>query len=116
MMDEQWQKEILDSIEKYGKVEFHDIINGNIDHLISRSSGKPRIQTNAIRKARLILGKPAELDHVDNVLIKCGLCKRVITYPAWYLDTKAIVNHFHYFICFDSSSPLKPTARCYKRS
>lgn len=116
MFDSETQKEILDSITNSGSIEHNEIkVNTNISDVLSFSSGSARLQSSAIRKARLILGKPHELVSLDNKQIKCVLCKRVISYPCWYYNIRYAVNHFHYFICFDKDSASKPTAKCYKK-
>jgi len=107
---------ILAAIASGGKVNNEEIkLNVNINHVLSFSSGAARIQTSCIRHAKLILSQPDELKALSSLQIRCMLCKRVISYPAWYYKMSFAVNQFHYFICFDSDSPNKPTAKCYRR-
>jgi hypothetical protein len=106
--------EILESIVKYGKAE-EIKLNINVDSILDKSSGSPRIQQTIRRKSVLILSQPLALSALSNLQIRCALCKRVISYPCWYYSVKYAVNHFHYFICFDSVSPSKPSLRCYRR-
>ena len=116
MIDENTKKEILDSITKYGKTEAEELnVNTNIGDVVTFSSGSPRIQRTVTRKATLILGQPKELKDLSNVQIRCVLCNRVISYPAWYYKVEYAINRFHYFICFDAASIAQPTARCYRR-
>jgi hypothetical protein len=114
-MNTDTKQQILDSISKTGSVESNNIINGNIDHIISRSSGLPRIQTNALRHFSLILSQPQPLRMLSALAIRCALCKRVISYPCWYYSIKYTVNFFHYFICFDKDSANKPSTSCYRK-
>jgi hypothetical protein len=117
MIDKESQKEMLDSIASTGVTDSsHIILNGNINHVLSFSSGSPRIQTNALRKFSLILSQPLSLQSFNPFQIQCALCKKVISYPCWYFNIKYTVNHFHYFLCFDADSPNKPSTRCYRRS
>jgi len=116
MLTPEQQKEILDSIASSGRVEEKEIkINSNINHVLSFSSGAARIQSTFVRKAQLILSQPAILQSLSNFQIRCALCHRVISYPAWYYNIKYSVNQFHYFVCFDNLNPTKPTARCYRK-
>lgn len=89
--------------------------SNNLDVITTRSAGLLRIRKDAESKFHLIVHQPLRLEAMSNFEIRCCLCKQVIGYPAWYWSKKYAVNHFHYFICFDSSSPLKPTTKCYKR-
>lgn len=118
ILSDKEQKEILESIEKYGSVEepvFN--INSNTDNdVLSRSSGMPRIQRTCERKAFLIGAKPKELGILTAPQIRCCLCHKIISYPAWYYRIAYAVTKIHYFICFDSKFPNHPTAKCYRRS
>jgi hypothetical protein len=116
MIDTELQKQILESITKFGKAEERTIkVNTNLSDILSFSSGSVRIQPSCIRKSKLILSQPEELSNLSNLLVRCILCKRVISYPCWYYNIKYAVNHFHYFICFDSASVKSPTAKCYRK-
>lgn len=88
----------------------------NLVVIMDNSSGLPKIRKQAATKFTLILRQPERLEVMNAFEIRCCLCKKVISYPAWYWSKKYAVNHFHYFICFDSNSPLKPTTKCYKRA
>lgn len=114
MIDDKTRKEILDSIDLEGQTESHIHINGNIGHVISVSSGAPRIQSNVVNRFHLILSTPSELLGVSSLQVRCAVCKRVISYPAWYYRLKLSVNKFHYFVCFSETSPTKPNTHCYK--
>ena len=87
----------------------------NLNHILNLSSGMPRIRGNVISKFKLLLSQPLTLQALNPFQIRCCLCQSVISYPAWYYSIRYSVNHFHYFICFDSNSTNKPTARCYRR-
>ena len=117
MIDETIKAEILKNISISGSVDekVKLIINGNINHVLNFGSGAVRLQTNVVRKFSLILSQPAILSTFNPFEIRCALCKRVISYPAWYYEVKYAVNHFHYFICFDKDSPSKPSTSCYRR-
>jgi hypothetical protein len=116
-MNEELQRQILDSIAESGKAEVEEIkINTNLSDILNLSSGAARIQKTVERKAKLILSQPHTLCGLSNLLIRCCLCHKVISYPCWYYSIKYAVNHFHYFICFDSNDTSKPTISCYKRS
>ena len=92
------------------------IIGGNLNKVLNLSSGSPRIQTNVANKFNLIIEQPKEISILNPFEVRCCLCRSVIRYPAWYYSIKYAVNHFHYFICFDASSPDKPSTKCYRRS
>jgi hypothetical protein len=116
MIDSQQKQEILDSISSHGGAESKPILlNTNLEHILSRSSGSPRIQSTVLRKSNLILSKPESLHSLSALQIRCCLCKRVISYPCWYYEVKYAVNHFHYFICFSSESKEKPLTKCYRK-
>lgn len=114
------KKDLLEAIEKTGSVSIDEAmskhkININPSHIINRSSGLPRIQTNITKKFVLILSQPEELQEINKYLIRCALCGATIHYPAWYYKIEYNVNTFHYFVCFDKSSPAKPNCNCYRR-
>lgn len=116
-------KQMLKSIELGGAADEANrevnIVLGssnNLDVIITRSGGLPKIRKDAESKFQLILSTPVPLKALSPFEIRCCLCKRVISYPAWYWSKKYVVNHFHYFICFDSASNTKPTTKCFKRS
>src|SRR6266545_9906 len=115
MIDKDLQDEILNLISSSGAVDSNTHINGHLDHVVSMSSGSPRIQTNVLNKFSVILSQPSALKTISPLGLRCALCKRVISYPAWYYSVKYAVNQFHYFICFVSSSPNKPSTECYRK-
>lgn len=117
VMNESIYNEILKSIALVGAADQCEantrIIIGSPEtsnHIISRSSGMPRIQTSVTKKFKLVLSQP--LAGLSSFEIRCALCRKVISYPCWYYKVKYAVNHFHYFLCFDVSSPSKPTCKC----
>ena len=116
MIDKELEKSILESISSSGHSELPELkLNTNIHDILSFSSGSARIQSTVLRKAKLIISRPSGLDILSHLQIRCVLCKRVISYPCWYYNIKYAVNHFHYFICFDSESVSKPSTRCYRK-
>jgi hypothetical protein len=85
----------------------------NLSHIAANTSGSLEIYKS--RKFILIMDKPKSLAGFDWNEIRCCLCDKVIDWPAWYYNVKYKVNHFHYFVCFDSASPNKPSCKCYRR-
>src|SRR6267154_1207563 len=108
MIDEELKKQILKSISLTGSVNpdtavINPIIAGsnNLAMIIDSSSGKPRIHSSRSKQFTLALSQPNSLAQLNPFEIRCCLCHKVISYPAWYYSIKYAVNHFHYFICFD---------------
>lgn len=117
-MNEELAQQILDSITSYGdaKTKVKHIIGGNLSHILSISSGSPRIQTNVIKRFKLILSQPKLLKRLNPFEIRCSFCSKVISYPCWYYNVKYAVNHFHYFVCFQPSADnTKPNTNCYRK-
>lgn len=116
-------KLILDSISKTGSAsaesaKINPIVNVNRDalnHIINFSSGLPKIRPSIASKFELELSKPVELNGFHQFEIRCCLCREVIRFPAWHYVQRFAINHFHYFVCLDKSSPLQVTAKCYRR-
>jgi hypothetical protein len=113
-------KEILRNIALTGsaseeKVLIKPIIGNSIEDIINNSSGLPRIKYRLVKQFKLILSHPLLLSVLNPFEIRCCLCKKVISYPCWYMNVRFNVNWFHYFVCFDSSSNTKVTARCFRR-
>ncbi|SRR5260370_41526065 len=120
-MNEELANEILRNIALSGTTEtkIKPIIahsNSGLNHILNLSSGSPRIQTNVVNRFQLILSQPQAISILNPFEIRCCLCRKVISYPAWYYSIKYAINHFHYFVCFDSASPNKPSTRCYRRN
>ena len=113
-----WTEQILRNIALGGTAtrSVNPIIGGNIRHVLSLSSGAPRLQTNVVKKFALILSQPSSISILNPFEIRCCLCNSVIHYPAWYYCIKYAVNHFHYFICWDDKHPNEPSTACYRRS
>ena len=82
--------------------------------IIDSSSGLARIRTNLVSQFKLILSQPLALSSLSNFKIRCCLCHEVITYPCWYYNVKYVLNHFHYFVCFDSESHRKVNCKCFR--
>lgn len=122
MLDEKSKNDILKSIELRGAiddnvVESNPIILGsrnNLNHIAGRSSGLLKIYPSIAKKFKLILSKPTELAALARFEIRCVMCKQVISYPCWYYSIKYVVNHFHYFVCFDRNSPELVNCKCYR--
>lgn len=119
-MNEELANEILRNIAISGSVEakIKPIIaskDSGLNHVLNTSSGAARIQTHVINKFTLVLSQPSNVSFLNPFEIRCCLCRKVISYPAWYYSIKYAVNHFHYFICFDKTSAAKPSTKCYKK-
>jgi hypothetical protein len=117
ILNDKEQNQMLRNIALGGTVEetVKPIIGGNLNHVLSLSSGSARLQTNVVKRFNLILSQPQAISILNPFEVRCCLCRQVISYPAWYYVVKYRVNHFHYFICFDASSPDKPSTSCYRR-
>jgi len=115
MLDTELTKQILDNIKSQGATTNNIRININLADVVSYSSGSPRIQKTFSRKAVLIVSRPKNLETINQLEIRCALCKKPISYPAWYYHIKYAVNELHYFLCFDSESSNKPSAKCYRK-
>jgi len=85
----------------------------HVDNLLNLSSGLPRFKNPA--KFSLILSQPLALQALTPLSIRCCLCGRIISYPAWYHAVQYAVNSIHYFVCFDHNSPVKVNAECLRR-
>lgn len=111
------RREVLPNIINSGSVikTVEHFINKDINKILDLGSGAARIQRTALKYTKLILSQPEALSNYNPFEIRCCLCRKVISYPAWYYSIKYAVNHFHYFVCFDNSSSSKPTTRCYRR-
>lgn len=116
-MNKELAEEMLRNIALAGDTttKVKAIIGGNLSHILTTSSGSPRLQTNVINRFKLILSQPSELAIFNPFEMRCALCKKVVNYPCWYYSVKYAVNHFHYFVCFDSASSDKPNCKCYRR-
>lgn len=109
-----WRKEILDSIAYTGVASGSvklSLIN-SVEQILDFSPGTPRIKRSIADKFTMITSQPLGVSESA----RCSLCgKRIIfPLPCWYHVIKYKVNHLAVFVCFDSSSPSKPTTRCYK--
>lgn len=116
---EDWKNDILTNILTGGTAikTVNHIIGGNLSHVLNLNSGSARLHTNVIKRFALIINQPQKLSHLNQYQIRCCLCNQVIfQYPCWYYEVKYAVNHFHYFLCFDSSSADKPSTKCYRKS
>jgi hypothetical protein len=87
----------------------------NLNHITGVSSGKLKIYPSVAKKFELILSTPSSLSALSPFEIRCILCKKVISYPCWYYSIRYAINHFHYFVCFDSHSPQAVNVSCYRR-
>lgn len=111
-MDDKLAAKLLRSISLDGNTQddTNTIISHNPMHIINHANGYPRI--NNPEKFSLILSLPETLSSLNPFEIRCCMCRKVISYPAWYYSVKYAVNNFHFFVCFDSSSPEKVTCAC----
>lgn len=114
-MNNKFAEDILRNIATGGTVEktVNPIIGSNLTQILDLGSGAARIKRNI--RFHLILSQPQALSILNPFEIRCCLCKKVISYPAWYWSIRYAVNHFHYFVCFDADSPSKPSVKCYRR-
>lgn len=122
MIDDELKNSILQSIALEGaSLDENKSINLIIASrssslsLLHLYSGLPKLRPNLARKFQLILSQPASLSILSPLVIRCCLCGKVISYPAWYMNQRFAVNWFHYFICFDKSFNKQATASCYRR-
>jgi hypothetical protein len=109
-----WKKEVLDSILLTGTAtaDARVIVSVDASQILDFSAGRPRIRRSLLKHFKLILSPPIS----DK--IQCCLCHSQINdtnYPIWYYSVRFVKNQFHYFVCFDSQSPSKPSCRCYRR-
>lgn len=121
-LDEELRNEILRAIELQGAVHeenalIHVILGSrnNLNHIMNMHAGLPKLRNDVINRFQLILSTPTELKPLSQFEVRCVLCRRVISYPAWYYVLRYVVNQLHYFICFDAASPDKPSVKCFKR-
>ena len=122
MIDEQTKADILRNISLGGSADaarafVKPIIadDKNLSLLLDKSSGRARIYSHRLKHFALVLSQPVILSALNPFEIRCCFCRAVIRYPAWYYSIKYAVNHFHYFVCFDSASPEKPSTKCYRK-
>lgn len=119
MLTDEMRKQILDSIsyggEASNKVNLIIGSSANLEQIAGFGSGSIKIYPTIIRKFKLVLSQPSALINHNPFEIRCTLCHKVISYPSWYYSVKYAVNHFHFFVCFDSDSPNKPSTKCYRR-
>lgn len=116
-MDDNLKNSLLRSIELGGSADsdiapVRVIINGELNNIIDRSSGKPRIRANRVGQFNLILSQPVPLKSLSPFEIRCLNCHKVISYPSWYLELRFDRNTFHYFVCFSEVSPSKVALTC----
>jgi hypothetical protein len=117
-MDENLKNEILKTIALTGVVDnptFNPMVGVNANELMELGKGLPRIKYRLVDKFKLILSQPLSIKALNPFEIRCCLCKKIITYPCWYMEVRYVRNWFHYFVCFDSSNNTKVTARCFRR-
>lgn len=117
-MNNDLANEILKSISLRGSAsqeaaEIKPIIaNSDIAtlHLIDRSRGLLKLRRNV--NFNLVISQPETLSALNPFEIRCCLCHRVISYPAFYYTKQYNINTLHFFICFSPSDPSKPTTAC----
>lgn len=122
MIDENEQNSILQSIATEGSsleenkpVKIVIAGKNHLQTIVDGSAGIKRIRHSIVNKFVLIVNQPLALRALSPLSIRCCLCSKVISYPAWYHSVQFSVNQFHYFVCFDRNSHLKPNAKCYRR-
>ena len=122
-MDKDLQDDILRSISLEGAASEENksvnIVLGsrkNLEHIVSLSGGMPKIKPSVLKAFTMILAQPLALGALSPLSIRCALCGRVISYPAWYYQVRYVTNWFHYFICFDETNSRHATTRCYRRA
>lgn len=115
-MDDALRKEILRNIHLTGESSKGGtvFVSRNWQDILKLGEPLARIKPHLISKFSLILGQPLALKPLSNLEIRCTLCHKVIGYPCWYYVVRYHINQMHYFVCFDSHSPGKVTARCYR--
>jgi len=86
-----------------------------LNSLFDSSSGFPKIRKDAAARFNLIMTQPSEIQDIPRHDLRCCLCKSIISWPVWYWVKRYKVNQFHFFVCFDSSSPELVTAKCYRK-
>ena len=112
-MDEKLAKSLLDAIALGGEIDspqVNQIIASNPYHIIDSTSGKTKIKNPSL--FNLIIAQPQSIAALSSLEIRCCICKRVITYPAWYHFIHYAINHFHFFVCFNQANPTEPTTNC----
>lgn len=107
--------DILKSIELSGSVSddskvIKPIINGNLDRVIDKSSGRKRLRPAISNKFNVLLASPKSLSALSPFEIKCLHCGRIIQYPCWHWASEYAVNIFHYFLCYNGKD--KPGLDC----
>ena len=116
-MDESLKKSLLQSIELSGSVSVENssasiTVNGELSNVLDKSSGKPRIRPAKVSQFHLILSQPVSLLALSPFEIRCLHCKRVISYPSWWLQVKFDRNILVYFVCFSETSPNRVSLDC----
>jgi hypothetical protein len=116
-LNDKLKTDILAAINESGaslpeNARARQVINGNLSSVINRTSGQTKFNHSIVSRFKLQLSMPKILQFFNPLEIRCLLCNKVISYPCWYLDLKYTVNHFHYFVCFDSGD--KPNTNCLK--
>jgi len=116
-----WKDDILKSIALDGSASsVQKAIIGSFENrnsILDLSNGAVRISRTMQKRAILILSQPSILAGFKPNEIRCALCGRIISYPAWYYSLNYAVNQFHYFICFrpQDGDKSKPNTGCYRR-
>ena len=119
-MDDNLRDSLLKSIELSGGIEVETspvkiLINEGLQNVIDLSSGRKRIKPIRAGQFSLILSQPSSLLSISPLEIRCLNCKRVISYPSWWLELRFDKNTFHYFVCFSEVSPNRVSLDCSKR-
>jgi hypothetical protein len=109
-------QDILRTIELSGSAdeeiaEIKQLINTNLDNVLDYSAGRLRLKRRIADKFQLIISNPIS-SAVAAQEIRCLHCRRIISYPAWWLKIEYVKNVMHYFVCFSVSSPTKVSLDC----
>ena len=113
---EEWTRQTSNSIALTGTATSNiKVVLAQHHNILDSSSSLPRIKRNLVKKFQLILSQPDEIGSNNGQYIRCSICNEIIHWPAWYHLIRYASNHFACFICFDSSSPLQPSTKCYRR-
>jgi len=122
VIDDSTKRDILASIGMEGAASEENksinIVLGNrlnLQHIAHMGSGMLSLRPHKVKLFKLLLSQPEALTGLSPLAVRCCLCGRIISYPAWYYAIQFAVNHLHFFICFDRDSHDKPSTRCYRK-
>lgn len=113
-LDDKARLDLLRAISLSGDSNINPIVasSNHIQSILNLSSGLPRINNPA--KFSMIFQQPLTLAALNPLEIRCCLCRKVVSYPAWYYVAEFTVNVIHYFVCMNADGN-KVSANCYRR-